>query len=49
MKDISDKEIFESIDLKKSNFSLGFQKYVYIAVLQTPMFPPKKQKRYTFF
>ena len=45
----SDNEIFESIAQKQSNISLGIQKYVYLAVLQTPVFPLKPPKEVYFF
>ena len=40
----SDNKIFESIGQKQQPFSLGIQKYVFLAILQAPMFtlkPPK--------
>ena len=45
----SDNEIFENIVPKFSDFLLVIQKYVYLTVLQTPVFPLKPQKEVYFF
>ena len=45
----SDNEIFERMGPKQSDFSMGIQIYVYLAVLQTHVLPLKTQKVVYFF
>ena len=44
-----DNDFLEITGPNWSEFLLGIQKYVYLAVLQTPLFPLKPQKEVYFF